>query len=137
MAETVEQSTVKDTHRDLVVYRCSGEFTRNDIADGVVFVGPDHPHPRTKIVEPHFLTKTEIIMNKMFELEQKILGCWNVTDDLRHLLDKWEDESAEREQIRTICKYYTYKFDDMWTTFEEVFSEMSRLRKYIPEQPQL
>lgn len=69
-------------------------------------------------------------MDKMFELEQKILQCWNVIDDLRSVLDKWDDvDSQERDEIHTIWSYYKYRFDGMWAVFEQAFSEACNLKK--------
>ena len=75
-------------------------------------------------------------MDKMFELEQKILACWNITDDLRHLLETWDDTTDDnKEHLQIICSYYTRKFENMWSTFESAFSEICKRRKCVSDEP--
>lgn len=48
-----------------------------------------------------------------YELEQRIMACWGIIDDLR-------DESSNRH---VIADYYEHKFNLLWKTFEELCSE--------------
>ncbi len=50
-----------------------------------------------------------MLNDKRFELEQKIMGCWSVVEDLG-------DDNLDKE---TLKKYYAAKFESLWETFEE------------------
>ena len=55
-----------------------------------------------------------------FDLEQEIMGCWHIVDDLQVLLDKW-DSITEDEKLNIIIglsSLYQLKFDAMFRTFE-------------------
>lgn len=55
-----------------------------------------------------------------FDLEQEIMGCWNVVDELKLLLDRW-DSITEDEKLNIIIglsNLYNLKFDVMFNTFE-------------------
>jgi hypothetical protein len=69
--------------------------------------------------------------NSIFDLEQQIMDCWKVTDDIdlitKHLV---EDSDIDARTAATIVnKYsavkelYEIKFDQMWKTFEKVCAE--------------
>jgi hypothetical protein len=56
-----------------------------------------------------------------FDLEQEIMGCWNVVDELKLLVDKW-DNITEDEKLNIIigmASLYQLKFDVMFNTFED------------------
>ena len=56
-----------------------------------------------------------------FDLEQEIMGCWNVVDELKLLIDKW-DNITEDEKLNIIigmASLYQLKFDVMFNTFED------------------
>ena len=50
-----------------------------------------------------------MINDKRFELEQAIMGCWSVVEDL-------DNDKLDKE---TLNKYYQAKFEKLWQTFEE------------------
>lgn len=49
-----------------------------------------------------------------FELEQEILECWKVTNDITMFID----QGASVEDFKTLADYYEKKFDRLWSTFE-------------------
>ena len=68
-------------------------------------------------------------MKTRFDLEQEIMRCWNVVDDLQ-LLNKYvlegTPEGTELSKDR-IANYllgmeavYELKFQELWTTFEQL-----------------
>lgn len=68
-------------------------------------------------------------MKTRFDLEQEIMRCWNVVDDLQ-LLNKYvlegTPDGAELSKDR-IANYllgmeavYELKFQELWTTFEQL-----------------
>ena len=55
-----------------------------------------------------------------FDLEQEIMGCWIIVDELKLLLDRW-DSITEDEKLNIIIglsNLYQLKFDNMFRTFE-------------------
>ena len=49
-----------------------------------------------------------------FDLEQKILNCWSITDDLKH---------SECEYAKALALVYEVKFDDLWRCFEALIAD--------------
>lgn len=56
---------------------------------------------------------------KIFELEQQIMNCWSVVDDLKLI------EGKEAEALHLI---YQLKFDKLWENFEELCAEYHTLK---------
>jgi hypothetical protein len=54
-----------------------------------------------------------------FDLEQEILECWKVTDDLKHYVET----SASTEEFLVLSTYYERKFNRLWSTFESMIHE--------------
>jgi len=54
-----------------------------------------------------------------FDLEQEILQCWNITDDIK----SYVAESATSEEFAALAQYYERKFDRLWNTFESMIHE--------------
>jgi hypothetical protein len=55
-----------------------------------------------------------------FDLEQEIMGCWNIVDEMKVLIDKW-DRITEDEKLNILIglsSLYQLKFDTMFNTFE-------------------
>ena len=84
--------------------------------------------------------------NNIFDLEQQILDCWKVTDDIdlvtKHFCDdpKWEMMSAElwdalHNKYFAIHELYELKFNQLWSTFEAVTKEYHQYRKQVEEDP--
>jgi len=76
----------------------------------------------------------------IFDLEQEIMSCWNVTDDLdmitAHFVDSPEYTHMPPDIADSIMnKYfglkevYDVRFKKLWATFEDVCKEHHRLRK--------
>lgn len=51
-----------------------------------------------------------------FDLEQEILECWKVTNDINMLVEK----DASAESFKVLAQYYELKFDRLWNTFESM-----------------
>lgn len=54
-----------------------------------------------------------------FDLEQQILDCWGVTDDIK-LLSK---NNAKSEDFSALAAVYEFKFNQLWNTFETMCAE--------------
>jgi hypothetical protein len=84
---------------------------------------------------------------KIFDLEQELLDCWRVTDDVKmvtsYFCDSPKFENMDPDLYDELMnKYfavkdlYDLKFEVLWKTFEDVSSEYHRYRK-IAEQEDL
>lgn len=72
--------------------------------------------------------------NSIFDLEQQLLECWGVIDDINlvtsHFTDDpmWEGmdpkvQDALSNKYIAISELYGLKFDALWHTFEQVCKE--------------
>jgi hypothetical protein len=63
-------------------------------------------------------------MTDRFDLEQNIMQCWNVTDDVQLMLDSWDslDEDAKQNYLIGLKQMYQLKFERLWGTFEKCVS---------------
>jgi len=55
-------------------------------------------------------------MTKRFDLEQQILDCWKITDDIPLL----EQQGAGPADFVSLATVYEYKFSQLWETFENM-----------------
>ena len=60
-------------------------------------------------------------MSDRFDLEQGIMQCWNVCDDIQLLLDSWDklDEDGKLNYLIGIKQLYHLKFEKCWEYFED------------------
>jgi hypothetical protein len=64
-------------------------------------------------------------MKTRFDLEQQILNCWNITDDLG-LYNERHDSMTEDQRMNYIIglqELYNQKFERMWSTFEQLVQD--------------
>jgi len=54
-----------------------------------------------------------------FDLEQEILECWKVVNDIQ----LYVAQGAPTEDFRVLADYYERKFDCLWSTFESMVHE--------------
>ena len=54
-----------------------------------------------------------------FDLEQEILECWKVTNDIEMFIE----QGSSVEDFKTLTAYYEKKFDRLWSTFETLIQE--------------
>jgi len=54
-----------------------------------------------------------------FDLEQEILECWKVTNDIRMYIE----QDVPAEDFKELADYYERKFERLWTTFEHMVFE--------------
>ena len=53
-----------------------------------------------------------------YELEQQILDCWGVLDDIQNVIDNCDDDVVLNALIG-IKTLYQFKFEKCWSTFEQ------------------
>ena len=69
-------------------------------------------------------------MTDRFDLEQQILECWKVTEDIQ----LFASQNPSDEKWTALSTYYEAKFDQLWKTFETMCHE----RQFnAPNPPQL
>ena len=71
-------------------------------------------------------------MSAIFDLEQGILRCWNITDDIGEILDDLESGHMEvheaAEALRAYQKVYQRRFERCFAQFETFTGEVRDLR---------
>ena len=60
---------------------------------------------------------TEMIKTRdRFDLEQEILECWKVVNDIQMYIA----QDAQPQDFNVLAEYYERKFDRLWDTFEHL-----------------
>jgi hypothetical protein len=67
-----------------------------------------------------------------FDLEQDILKCWNVVDDLNLLIES--DGGYDDDDIQAVARLYQKKFEAMWSTFEECHKSQFGYGPQLPNE---
>ena len=60
-----------------------------------------------------------------FDLEQEILDCWKLTDDIKLLSNR----GADSADYKALAKVYEHKFNELWSTFEFMVSDKQMVKK--------
>jgi hypothetical protein len=58
-------------------------------------------------------------MTARFDLEQQILQCWQITDDISMM----EAQGANVADMTSLACVYEYRFRQLWATFERMCAE--------------
>jgi hypothetical protein len=58
-------------------------------------------------------------MTDRFDLEQQILECWKITDDIAMM----ESQGANAADMTSLACVYEYKFERLWEIFEGMVHE--------------
>lgn len=73
-------------------------------------------------------------MSDIFDLEQQIMDCWHIVDDLKILEEGVLDKGISVDNIANISigleKLYQLKFEKLFDTFEEHCKEFHKYRKF-------
>jgi len=67
-----------------------------------------------------------------FDLEQQILTCWSMVDDLR----QFANSDADTEELLALSRVYDRKFDILFDTFSTMVSE-GHFAEHIRQDPQI
>jgi hypothetical protein len=67
-----------------------------------------------------------------FDLEQQILTCWGMVDDLR----QFANSGADTDELRALSRVYDRKFDILFDTFSTMVSE-GQFAEHIRQTPQI
>ena len=58
-------------------------------------------------------------MSDRFDLEQQLLECWKLTDDIKLLAER----DAPSTVFVALASVYEFKFEQLWQTFENLVKE--------------
>ena len=58
-------------------------------------------------------------MTDRFDLEQQIMECWKITDDIPLL----EEQGANTADMTSLACVYEFKFMKLWDTFSKMVEE--------------
>ncbi len=67
-----------------------------------------------------------------FDLEQQILTCWSMVDDLR----QFANSGATTDEFQALARVYDRKFDILFDTFSTMISE-GQFAEHIRQDPQI
>jgi hypothetical protein len=67
-----------------------------------------------------------------FDLEQQIMQCWSMVDDLR----AFANSGADTDELRALSKVYDRKFDILFETFSTMISE-GQFAEHVRQTPQI
>lgn len=69
-------------------------------------------------------------MTDRFDLEQQILECWKVTDDIRTVLAHSSDQDRQAN-FEALARLTDIRFEKLWFIFEQ----MCQTRQFADMQP--
>jgi hypothetical protein len=55
-----------------------------------------------------------------FDLEEQIITCWNILDELKMIVEPMEDNHIDRKRIEAVIELYDMKFNYLWNIFNEL-----------------
>jgi len=55
-----------------------------------------------------------------FDLEQEIVGCWNILEDIRLMRERFEFDDREDNYLLGLQSIYGERFEELFQTFEEL-----------------
>jgi hypothetical protein len=64
-------------------------------------------------------------MTDRFDLEECIMHCWQICDDLDYLADLVEDNDNAANLVIGLKQLYQMKFEKLWDVFEDSINPKS------------
>jgi hypothetical protein len=69
-----------------------------------------------------------------FDMEQEIMNCWNVCEDLETVCEGVLEREINQDQISNVLlgmkELYQLKFEKLWENFEALCHEQGQVKKY-------
>lgn len=66
-------------------------------------------------------------MSKRFDVEQGIMNCWNVTDDIKLIYERYGDKGMSEDDLMNALigleTLYKMKFEKLFDDFEKMIKE--------------
>ncbi|MEY3610059.1 MAG: hypothetical protein RLZZ264_580 [Bacillota bacterium] len=73
--------------------------------------------------------------NNIFDLEQGIMKCWNVVDDLDLIYSRTMEKPLDQDEMANILlgmkELYQMKFEECFNHFEDITKEYFCMRKQL------
>lgn len=63
--------------------------------------------------------------NTRFDLEQQIMNCWSVVEDIKTIAEAFTETRAQNVEIALagMAELYNIKFEKLFNTFEKMLAE--------------
>ena len=74
---------------------------------------------RSKESKGTMVMTTETKSRTRFDLEQEMLECWKVVNDI----EMYVEQGVTTQDFKVLAQYYERKFKRMWDTFENMVHE--------------
>jgi hypothetical protein len=71
-------------------------------------------------------------MSNIQDLEQEVLRCWEVSQDLDLLAQEYEHDDDICNRVLGIKHVYDMRFNKAWDTYEKLVKEHHALNAYKP-----
>jgi len=68
-------------------------------------------------------------MSTIQDLEQEVLRCWEITQDLDLLVEEYEHDDDLCNRLLGIKHVYEMRFNKAWTTYEKLVHDYYQQRK--------
>jgi len=111
-------------------YDGSWTLKKKETRDWYDFFLPDAPlYEDTEETEEIEMTETK---SDIFELEQSLMRCWGVVEDLRSVYNAegiYNDEDRMQNALLGLITLYDIKFDECFKQFEMMCKEYWELKK--------
>ena len=79
-------------------------------------------------------------MSDIFDLEQDIIRCWSVTNDIGETLEDLENQHIDQdtavEAFRAYQRIYSLRFERCWRNFEGISEQNRVLRQRVQDLEQ-
>jgi len=62
--------------------------------------------------------QSETTSTRRFDLEERIMHCWGIVDDLDYIAELVEDNDQVSNLVLGLKSLYQAKFEKLWETFE-------------------
>jgi hypothetical protein len=72
-------------------------------------------------------------MNKLQDMEQQLLRCWEITEDLWLVANEHEDNDDISNKVLGLKHVYEMRFNKLWDLYEETVSEYYAMRNELKE----
>jgi hypothetical protein len=69
------------------------------------------------------------MMSNIQDLEQEVLHCWQITQDLQLLAEEYEHDDELCNRVLGIKHVYEMRFNKAWNTYEKVVEEYYAQKK--------
>ena len=75
-----------------------------------------------------------MLINEMYDLEQRIMKCWELVDDVNLLYEQVMENDLHKDQDKLanallgLCTIYGMKFERAFNTYEEALKKINSIR---------